>query len=144
MKIMSLRYPLCWSFGITKSLINHGTIFLWRNRFGFHLLLSLEKLRLSEKGNLKSNQYYRFLRLQWMFLDSVRIFDCPNSIVVDITWPLREKRALSLHRLFHSKSKSTTIQAKNWSSKVSQTSESLSCNKCICLILWGLRTQNKW
>ncbi|GBN50544.1 hypothetical protein AVEN_213232-1 [Araneus ventricosus] len=59
-----------------------------RNRFGLHLQLSLQKIQSNDKGSHKTILYCNFVRMQGLFLDSVRFFRCPNFTIVGVNVPI--------------------------------------------------------
>ncbi|GBM81643.1 hypothetical protein AVEN_56290-1 [Araneus ventricosus] len=88
----------------------------------------------NDKDSRKTTTYCNFVRMQGLFLDSVRVFRCPNSTVVGVNVPIDAKMGI------------VTPQKVPWPSdinhhsseelvKVVRTSESPSCNRCTSLVL---------
>lgn len=74
-------------------------------------------------------------KMQELFLNSMRVFCCWNLTIVDINFPLRQKWTLSVHRMFHSRMTTVTIQSKELECKNFTNFYAPFFNRCTGLIL---------
>ncbi|GBL82351.1 hypothetical protein AVEN_252510-1 [Araneus ventricosus] len=96
-----------WDYKISQ----HITVPLSCDGIGLDSICSylFKTIWFNDKGSRKTTPYCNFVRMQGMFLDSVRVFRCQVRQLQVLTCPLRQKWASSLHRMFHGQVTSTTI-----------------------------------
>ncbi|GBM84139.1 hypothetical protein AVEN_24508-1 [Araneus ventricosus] len=122
-----------WDYKIPQ----HITVPLSSDRTGLDSICSylFKKIRSNDKGSRKTTQYCNLVRMKGFFLDSVRVFRCPNSTIVGVNVPIDSKVGFVTPQNVPWPITSTTIRARNSSAKAVRTSEPPSCNRCTGLIL---------